>query len=195
MRCASGSRCTNNPHWKNWRRPAWAPLCIPGRMESGGWMYKKARSGQTESHSISWQGQKDSNPQQRFWRPTCYHYTMPLRIQQKRLYQNRRQKSIYKLHQKEKMLLADPAWMACGSMPPILKKSDLTRERGAASARLCARRLGRNLAMGALGETPGADSEPWGIGLKFKAPSFTIEETLPAYPTSGLLPDGRQLSS
>ena len=26
----------------------------------------------------SWQGQKDSNPQQRFWRPTCYHYTMPL---------------------------------------------------------------------------------------------------------------------
>ena len=26
-----------------------------------------------------WQGQKDSNPQQRFWRPTCYHYTMPLR--------------------------------------------------------------------------------------------------------------------
>ena len=24
------------------------------------------------------QGQKDSNPQQRFWRPTCYHYTMPL---------------------------------------------------------------------------------------------------------------------
>ena len=25
-----------------------------------------------------WQGQKDSNPQQRFWRPTCYHYTMPL---------------------------------------------------------------------------------------------------------------------
>ena len=27
----------------------------------------------------NWQGQKDSNPQQRFWRPTCYHYTMPLR--------------------------------------------------------------------------------------------------------------------
>ena len=27
---------------------------------------------------LSWQGQKDSNPQQRFWRPTCYHYTMPL---------------------------------------------------------------------------------------------------------------------
>ena len=27
-----------------------------------------------------WQGQKDSNPQRRFWRPTCYHYTMPLRI-------------------------------------------------------------------------------------------------------------------
>ena len=26
-----------------------------------------------------WQGQKDSNPQQRFWRPTCYHYTMPLK--------------------------------------------------------------------------------------------------------------------
>ena len=25
-----------------------------------------------------WQGQKDSNPQQRFWRPTCYHYTIPL---------------------------------------------------------------------------------------------------------------------
>lgn len=42
-------------------------------------------------------------------------------------------------------------------MPPILKKSDLTRERGAVSARLCARRLGCNLAMGALDETPGAD--------------------------------------
>ena len=27
---------------------------------------------------LFWQGQKDSNPQQRFWRPTCYHYTMPL---------------------------------------------------------------------------------------------------------------------
>ena len=25
-----------------------------------------------------WQGKKDSNPQQRFWRPTCYHYTIPL---------------------------------------------------------------------------------------------------------------------
>ena len=29
---------------------------------------------------LIWQGQKDSNPQQRFWRPTCYHYTMPLNI-------------------------------------------------------------------------------------------------------------------
>ena len=28
--------------------------------------------------SVRWQGQKDSNPQQRFWRPTCYLYTMPL---------------------------------------------------------------------------------------------------------------------
>lgn len=28
-----------------------------------------------------WQGQKDSNPQQRFWRPTCYHYTIPLSAQ------------------------------------------------------------------------------------------------------------------
>ena len=27
----------------------------------------------------TWQGKKDSNPQQRFWRPTCYHYTIPLR--------------------------------------------------------------------------------------------------------------------
>lgn len=27
----------------------------------------------------TWQGQKDSNPQQRFWRPTCCHYTMPLK--------------------------------------------------------------------------------------------------------------------
>ena len=26
-----------------------------------------------------WQGKKDSNPQQRFWRPTCYHYTIALR--------------------------------------------------------------------------------------------------------------------
>ena len=25
-----------------------------------------------------WQGQKDSNPQERFWRPECYHYIMPL---------------------------------------------------------------------------------------------------------------------
>ena len=25
------------------------------------------------------QGKKDSNPQQRFWRPTCCHYTIPLR--------------------------------------------------------------------------------------------------------------------
>ena len=32
-----------------------------------------------------WQGQKDSNPQQRFWRPTCYHYTMPLRSFERRL--------------------------------------------------------------------------------------------------------------
>ena len=31
------------------------------------------------SGGFYWQGQKDSNPQQRFWRPTCYHYTMPLR--------------------------------------------------------------------------------------------------------------------
>ena len=32
-----------------------------------------------EGRSFSvWQGQKDSNPQQRFWRPTCYHYTIPL---------------------------------------------------------------------------------------------------------------------
>ena len=36
--------------------------------------------------SLSWQGQKDSNPQQRFWRPTCYHYTMPLGSQQMELY-------------------------------------------------------------------------------------------------------------
>ena len=26
----------------------------------------------------SWQGQKDSNSQERFWRPLCYHYIMPL---------------------------------------------------------------------------------------------------------------------
>ena len=31
---------------------------------------------------LSWQGQKGSNSQQRFWRPTCYHYTMPLRLEQ-----------------------------------------------------------------------------------------------------------------
>ena len=29
---------------------------------------------------ILWQGQKDSNPQGRFWRPECYHYIMPLNI-------------------------------------------------------------------------------------------------------------------
>ena len=28
--------------------------------------------------SFCWQGKKDSNPQQRFWRPTCYHYTIAL---------------------------------------------------------------------------------------------------------------------
>ena len=33
------------------------------------------------SESLGWQGQKDSNPQQRFWRPTCYHYTMPLHFE------------------------------------------------------------------------------------------------------------------
>ncbi len=33
-----------------------------------------------------WQGQKDSNPQQRFWRPTCYHYTMPLRSLPNKIY-------------------------------------------------------------------------------------------------------------
>ena len=27
-----------------------------------------------------WQGQKGSNPQERFWRPLCYHYIMPLRL-------------------------------------------------------------------------------------------------------------------
>lgn len=26
-----------------------------------------------------WQGQKDSNSQERFWRPLCYHYIMPLK--------------------------------------------------------------------------------------------------------------------
>ncbi len=36
--------------------------------------------------SSVWQGQKDSNPQQRFWRPTCYHYTMPLLHSQQRYY-------------------------------------------------------------------------------------------------------------
>ena len=43
---------------------------------------------QTLSNLRSWQGQKDSNPQQRFWRPTCYHYTMPLRclLQRQLLY-------------------------------------------------------------------------------------------------------------
>ena len=30
------------------------------------------------SQPTFWQGQKDSNPQQRFWRPTCCHYTIPL---------------------------------------------------------------------------------------------------------------------
>ena len=27
---------------------------------------------------LSWQGWKDSNPQERFWRPACYHYIIPL---------------------------------------------------------------------------------------------------------------------
>lgn len=27
-----------------------------------------------------WQGQKDSNSQERFWRPLCYHYIIPLRL-------------------------------------------------------------------------------------------------------------------
>ena len=37
---------------------------------------KKIR--QVETCRIFWQGQKDSNPQGRFWRPECYHYIMPL---------------------------------------------------------------------------------------------------------------------
>ena len=38
------------------------------------------------SRLFAWQGQKDSNPQQRFWRPTCYHYTMPLRLSANKSY-------------------------------------------------------------------------------------------------------------
>ena len=38
--------------------------------------------GQIKNHPqrvvFIWQGQKDSNPQERFWRPLCYHYIMPL---------------------------------------------------------------------------------------------------------------------
>ena len=39
----------------------------------------KRKNADSLESAFSWQGQKDSNPQQRFWRPTCYHYTMPLR--------------------------------------------------------------------------------------------------------------------
>ncbi len=34
---------------------------------------------------LFWQGKKDSNPQQRFWRPTCYHYTIALQPITKRI--------------------------------------------------------------------------------------------------------------
>ena len=40
----------------------------------------KRKNADSLESAFSWQGQKDSNPQQRFWRPTCYHYTMPLCI-------------------------------------------------------------------------------------------------------------------
>ena len=39
---------------------------------------KKAAASQVKL-AATWQGQKDSNPQERFWRPLCYHYIMPLR--------------------------------------------------------------------------------------------------------------------
>ena len=44
-------------------------------------VFKQAKTPENTAFSgvFYWQGQKDSNPQQRFWRPTCYHYTMPLR--------------------------------------------------------------------------------------------------------------------
>ena len=40
---------------------------------------RKSRRERYVVRDDEWQGQKDSNPQQRFWRPTCYHYTMPLK--------------------------------------------------------------------------------------------------------------------
>ena len=48
--------------------------------------HEKSLETQWFQGSLLWQGQKDSNPQQRFWRPTCYHYTMPLGSQQIELY-------------------------------------------------------------------------------------------------------------
>ena len=39
---------------------------------------KKRKKNRLLLQPTFWQGQKDSNPQQRFWRPTCYHYTIPL---------------------------------------------------------------------------------------------------------------------
>ena len=49
----------------------------------------KRKNADSLESAFSWQGQKDSNPQQRFWRPTCYHYTMPLcSFEQGLLYRN-----------------------------------------------------------------------------------------------------------
>ena len=45
----------------------------------------------TLSRAFFWQGQKDSNPQERFWRPLCYHYIMPLFLLQAVSYHSRRQ--------------------------------------------------------------------------------------------------------
>ena len=51
---------------------------IPAPFESFfPFFWKQKRPGQGQIAFV-WQGQKDSNPQQRFWRPTCYHYTIPL---------------------------------------------------------------------------------------------------------------------
>ena len=54
-------------------------VCQPVRT-----LYSKSKTEPSmKDDSVFEQGQKDSNPQQRFWRPTCYHYTMPLYSQQR----------------------------------------------------------------------------------------------------------------
>ena len=49
----------------------------------------------TLQRAFFWQGQKDSNPQERFWRPLCYHYIMPLFSLQAVSYHSRKQNASY----------------------------------------------------------------------------------------------------